>query len=334
VRTAIGLIVLLCVIAFIAVVLWRRRGRDEIHSIDSYRNALDTLQEMRGAPGSASIRVLAPDEQQSLRQPPPQAAITTGMAEPPPTAVPPPPDAIDGMVFADDIGELGRSAPAPESPSGKGHEDPTWAIGRMESRPRFQSRQIIVGAVAALVIVALVIIGTLIGSTHSATTSTTSKGPHHVTTTVKHGPKKKPSPTTTTPPTVPKSYAPQNATATSATYNVASGTYTVVITANSGACWTVATDGNGNQVFAGSVSPGTPQSLKATGTLVINLGAPANVSVSIGGVPVTFPAGYQTPLVLTFQPAPPTTTTVPSAPSTPSTTTTSLPVTTTSGITP
>lgn len=334
-RTAIGLIVLLCVIAFIAVVLWRRRGRDEIHSIDSYRNALDTLQEMRGAPGSASIRVLAPDEQQSLRQPPPQAAIKTGMVEPPPTAVPPPPDAIDGMVFADDIGALGRSAPLPETEPGKGHEDPTWAIGRMESRPRFQSRQIIVGAVAALVIVALVIIGTLIGSKHNAaSTSTTSKSSHHATTTVHHGPKKKPTPTTTVPTTTPKSYAPQNATATSATYNVMSGSYTIVITANGGACWTVATDGNGNQVFAGSVSPGTPQSIKATGTLVVNLGAPANVSVSIGGVPVTFPSGYQTPLVLTFQPAPPTTTTVPGATTTSSTTTTSLPVTTTSGITP
>ena len=334
-RTVVGLLVIVLIIAFVAVVLWRRRGRDEIHSIDSYRNALDTLQEMRGAPGSASIRVLAPEEQESLRQPPPQSTIKTGVVDsplevtPPPDVVSPPPGAVDGMVFNDDVSELGRSTPAPESEPTRGHENPSWAIGRMEGRPRVQGRQLLVAGVAVVVVVLLVVVGVAIGTKHSASHAATTQ---HSSTTVAHHPKH-PVPSTTTTTAAPTTFAPENATATSATYAMVSNRFAVTITATQGACWTVATDAAGKQVFAGSIAPGTPQVIKSRGTLVVTLGAPANVSVSVGGTPVTFPSGYQTPLVLTFQYSAPTTTTAPSATTT-STTSTTLPVTTTSGITP
>lgn len=335
-RTVIGLLVIVVIIAFVAVVLWRRRGRDEIHSIDSYRNALDTLQEMRGAPGSASIRVLAPEEQESLRQPPPQSTIKTGVVEPtlentpPPEVVSPPPGAVDGMVFNDDVSELGRSTPLADAEPTRGHENPSWAIGRMEGRPPVQGRQVLVAGIAILVVLLLVVVGVVIGTKHSATHSATTK---HPSTTVAHHPKR-PVPSTTTTAAAPAAFAPQSATATSATYDMVANHFAVTITATQGACWTVATDAAGKQVFAGSVAPGTPQVIKSSGTLVVTLGAPANVSVSVGGTPVTFPSGYQTPLVLTFQFTASPTTTAPGATTTTSTTSTTLPVTTTSGITP
>jgi hypothetical protein len=328
VRTAIGLILILTLLVAVGVVLWRRRAGDEIHSIDSYRHALDTLQDMRGPAGTTTVRVLGEEEQSRLRQPHPQAEIRSGVSSrpplprPEPPSVGPPPKAHDGMVFRDGAPSATEAAPVSIEPPGRGHGDPSWAMTRAQRPPHVQNRQFIVGGIAVIGILVLVLVGVVIGQSgpgsHKPSRTSLPPSGHRV------HPKPKPAPTTTT--TVPKALDPQGATSTSATYLVPSGDYEVTVTATQGPCWTIATDGSGKQVFAGSVVQGAPQRIPGNGTVHIEIDAPANVSVSVGGAEVTFPQGYSSPLVLSFEPAPEATTTT-TVPGTPSTT---VPVTTTS----
>jgi len=318
-RTAIGLIMIIIVIGVLGVIFIRRRTRDEIHSIDHYRGALDTLQEMRGPAGS-SVRILDEEEAKSLRQPSPQTVIRSSTRIVVPPMVGPPPAAEDGMAFADDGSPADQTGDSSLPPTHHGHlghhshDDPAWAMARMSGRPPMKNRELLAAGGAVAVILVLIVVGVLIGrssggpTTHTTTTTTVL---HHTTTTKKQA-------TTTT--TLPSTFAPQpGATATSATYLVPGDHYTVVVTATTGACWTIATSGAGSQLFAGTISPGSPQQIQGTSGLQVSLGAPGSVTVQINGVPVTFPPAFSTPLVLTFQ-APP-------APTT--TTTTTVPVTTT-----
>ena len=325
-RSIVGLLILLVLAGGIGVLLWSRRSRDEIHSIETYRNALDTLQEMRGPSASASVRVLDPNEQEQLRQPPPPVGAFAKHLEPPeiPTAVAPPPGSREGMVFREDIG---RNDPIEELDEQRGHHDPSWAISRMEPRHPVQNRQIIAGIAAGAVIVVLVVIGILIGSGSDSSTQPTSTVPSHR---QRHSTTTVPRSATTTAPKI-TALAPQTSTATTATYLAPSGTYSVTVKATGGSVWTIMTSAVGDQVFAGAIDPGSPQTFKVSGGVEVNLGAPGYATVSIGGLPVTFPTGYQSPLVLTFTPAAPTpastTTTAPVATTTapPSTTTTLTP---------
>lgn len=317
-RSIVGLIILLIIAGGIGALLWTRRSRDEIHSIDSYRNALDTLQEMRGPSASASVRILDPSEQEQLRQPPPPVGSFAKHIEPPetPEAVAPPPGSRDGMVFREDIGRIDVGDVEGDH---RGHDAPAWAISRMEPRHPVQNRQIIAGLAAGAVIVLLVIVGVVIGSGSDkgtpATTTTTSKAGRATTTTT-------PRTTTTTSPKI-TSYEPQSSTATSATYAAPSGSYAITVKATGGSVWTIITAATGDQVFAGAIDPGAPQTFKVSGGVEVNLGAPGYAAVSIGGLPVTFPSGFQSPLILTFSSASsgsPQATTTTSAPATPTTT--------------
>lgn len=319
-RSIVGLLILLVIAGTIGALLWSRRSRDEIHSIESYRNALDTLQEMRGPTASASVRVLDPAEQQELRQPTtPEQFTHHEPVAPPPPAVAPPPGSHDGMVFREDIGRSGHGEDHDQELH-RGHDAPAWAISRMEPRHPVQNRQLIVGLVAGIAILLLVIVGVVIGGGGTGDDkATTTTAPRRTTTT-------SPRTTTTTSPKV-SAYAPQSSTATTATYSIPTSTYSVTVKATGGSIWTIVTkSGSGEQVFAGSIDPGSPQTFKVSGGVDVNLGAPGYASVSIDRIPVTFPTGYQSPLILTFTPVPPTPPTT-APPST--TTTTTIPVTTT-----
>ena len=324
VRTVLGLIIIIALLGAVGAVLWRRRGGDEIHSIDSYRHALETLQEMRGPSASSTIRVLGADEQRQLRQPPPHPEVRSGVSgrpplptpPPPPEAVSPPPLARDGMVFGEGLSSDRHLDD--EHHEGSHHEraGTTWAMDRARSQPRVHSKQLIAAAVASVVILFLVIVGAVIGRSGSGKPATTTSTPKHAKTTTP--------PTTTT--MAPKVLDPQDATTTSATYLVSSSEFVVTVTATKGPCWTIATDATGQQVYAGGIEPGTPQQIKGSGTLSISVGAPENVSIAVDRASVRFPEGVQTPFVLTIKTASQTTTTT-----TPlGTPTTTPPVTTTS----
>lgn len=323
-RSLVGLIILVALGGGIGALLWSRRSRDEIHSIDSYRNALDTLQEMRGPTASASVRVLDPNEQEQLRQPSAPEPFFRSTIEPPPSAVGPPPGGADGMVFREDIGRSGANDDhdGPDDHRHRAHDTPAWAMARMEPRHPVQNRQLIVVLAAGLVLALLVIVGILMGGSGSTSTTTTRAAPERSTTTAA------PRSTTTSLPK-PAKYEPTSSTATTASYEVPSGQASVKVTATGGSVWTIVTrSGGGGQLFAGAIDPGAPQSFKVDAGIEVNLGAPGYATLSVDGAPVSFPAGYQSPLVLSFAPAPPpTTTTAPPATTTtapaPTTTTTS-----------
>jgi len=333
-RTVLGLVMIGIIVIIVGLLLLRRRGRDEIHSIDNYRHALDTLQEMRGPTGT-SIRILSDDEVRELRKPTPMPVIRSDATTTVPPRIPPPAESTDGMVF-DELASPGPPG-TPGAPLGQGggepedidhhrglhhHEDPHWAIGRMDNRRPVQNREIKAALGALVVLVVLVIAGIAIGRSdkgnhHQATTTT-----HHVTTTTK-------APATTTT-LAPSAFAPEpGATASAATYQVPGASYTVTVTPTSGACWTIATDGSNSQIFAGTIAAGSPQQIKGASGMSISLGAPAGVSVKVNGIPVTFPTSYAAPLVLTFVNPPPTTTTTTTTTTSPApTTTTTSPPTT------
>ena len=164
----------------------------------------------------------------------------------------------------------------------------------------------------------LVIVGVVIGlGSGSSGSNTTTSTPRRSTTT------SSPRTTTTTPPKI-TSYEPQCSTSTTATSNAPGGTYAITVKATGGSVWTIITSAAGDQVFAGAVDPGAPQTFKVSGGVEVNLGAPGYAAVSVGSLPVTFPTGYQSPLVLTFSPptSPATTTTEPATATTAAATTT------------
>jgi len=95
---------------------------------------------------------------------------------------------------------------------------------------------------------------------------------------------------------------PSEPTAFSAKYSAPSSTYTVAVDA-SAPCWVLATDpSSGHVEWAGTVVPGTPHSLAVTGSVVVQLGAPSDASVTMDGQPVQLPTGFRSPFNLTFVP--------------------------------
>ena len=100
-QLVIGTIMILVVVAGVAVYFLRRREKDEIHTINHYRDALTTLDDMR-APSGRTVKILSADEARELRQPHPGAVIRS---EPPRSPrLSPPPGADRDLVF-DDNGE-------------------------------------------------------------------------------------------------------------------------------------------------------------------------------------------------------------------------------------
>ena len=131
-RTVLIILLLLGTVIGAVVFALRRRERDEIHSIDHYRNALHTLDDMR--PPTPSVRILSEDEAKELRQPHPGSLIRSDV--PPPT----------GRFF-----EEGPLEEEPEETDAKGHairhalhhDDPKWAISRMQDRHVLQNREVL-----------------------------------------------------------------------------------------------------------------------------------------------------------------------------------------------
>jgi cytoskeletal protein RodZ len=106
-----------------------------------------------------------------------------------------------------------------------------------------------------------------------------------------------PSTTTTTAPVV---SAPNVSTNSSATYQVASGNFTLALSASHGQCWIRATDASGNVLFNGTLSEGQSQSVSASGPVTIVAGAPSVFTATVNGSPVSLPAGALAPLTLKF----------------------------------
>jgi hypothetical protein len=96
---------------------------------------------------------------------------------------------------------------------------------------------------------------------------------------------------------------PSSPTAYSATYAAPSSSYAVAVGA-SAPCWVNATQAaTGKVVWTGTVPAGGSQSLSISGTVVVDLGAPSDASVTMNGRPVLLPGGFRSPFHLTFEAA-------------------------------
>jgi hypothetical protein len=78
-------------------------------------------------------------------------------------------------------------------------------------------------------------------------------------------------------------------------------TFTVTLTATSGACWVDATSSaSGATLFSGTLAAGVQRSFSATGPVTLIVGAPTVLHATVDGDAVALPPGFQTPFTMSF----------------------------------
>ena len=281
--------------AVVARVTWRRPA-DERHSIQSHQQTLDTLRAMSDRrPVSQRDNATVPRPDTPSGAPVRSARTRTG----PPHAVParakgPGGNGVDDLVFVDEAapgrpGEIPRlsplTLPGGLTRPGRGHRRQGASRGR--STPRLLP---LVAAVAVLAVV--------IGAAVALAPSHPSKA-----NTALHRPSTKSKSCTTAPRTTvppPAQVHASSSTSSTAVYGAPATSYTVALQAT-GPCWVEATTAaTGNVVWTGTMTPGQTRSVPATGSLILRLGAPQDVRITLNGSPVVLPAGYQSPFDMRF----------------------------------
>jgi hypothetical protein len=300
---------------FVAIVAWVtwHRAADERQSVQHHQHTLETLRHVAdrrqqpswptGGRKASASKIRPPPRpssapKQSLASTRPKAPWRSGR-ESPKSAAP----RRETVVFAeDDPGTTttrsastttGRSASSPTPASGlRGSRRAGSPTGvRRRGHDRVKRTRLVVGATA--VVAGVAVAGALLfGSSH--TPPRPSRGSHPATA-AGHGHR---------PPTVPAvDLTPTSPTAYSATYAAPSSSYIVAIGA-SALCWVMATQAaTGKVVWTGTVPAGGSQSMSASGNLVVELGAPSDVSVTMDGRAVQLPTGFRSPFDLTFEAA-------------------------------
>ncbi len=120
---------------------WRRRQRDELRSIGSYHERLDTLH-VAVTDRGGSVRLVAETEAPPTREAPGRPRVT-------PWAFP-----------------VGR-APVPLEPEQPARHGRTWALGRSHPRHRLDTQTVVIALVTALVVGALALVGVLLEHRHA-----------------------------------------------------------------------------------------------------------------------------------------------------------------------
>jgi Domain of unknown function (DUF4115) len=318
--------------AVVARVTWRRPA-DERHSIQSHQQTLETLRAMADrravvprdrAPGSdtepgqaASARAArtrtGPDQVGSVPAAPAQGAPARSVsarsvsarsgsaragAVRAPATRPPGTNGRQDLVFVD-------NAPAPPPPqSDRSARASALALSRTLPRsglgrrrlpaPRRRAGSRIVSVVAAVVVLGIVVgIALALAPAHHTTTPPRrDSSPPKTSVPVSRS-------NTTVPP--PPEIRATTDTSSSAAYSAPATPYTVALRAT-GLCWVEATQlSTGHVVWTGTLTPGEAQSIPATGSLFVRLGAADNVSVTLNGEQVQLPAGFQSPFDMSFE---------------------------------
>ena len=287
-------VVVLAVVAVALGVVLARLGRrastDELHSVERYHDALGTIETITHRTERPAIRILCRPGEDGGQVAPPDDLIPGA----PTGAGPGAPGAGVGvpLVF-DDAGAPQAANGADGAPSAAFRSDRARRNALTTMNRRSRSMAPVAAAVAAVVVIgALALIGSqAAGHRASRTTATTRPRAVHPTgTTV---------PSTTT--TVPAQVVATSSTAQAATFPVASATYRVTVTAGAGPSWVQATSASSRSVlYTGTIHSNQAQTIDATGTVSVLIGAPANLQVD--GVPVVMPTGSHTPFTATFVP--------------------------------
>ncbi len=299
-----GLIGVVILLGVVAAVLLLRRSHDDVHSVEHYHRQLHTLEEIRtqtpsdGPNGSAGEAFPA----SAFRVSGSSTVRLTESDHPVVPPAPPPPVPLPGesVSFDDSIPE-----PVPATFM-TGNED--RVMQSINHRPRRLGGS--VAAVAAVLVLIAVLILTGLhsnsakhhGKSASAatTTPTQPKSGHHGAATTT---------TTTTSTTAPPAVsAPTAASAHSATYTVATPSYSLNLAATTGQCWVDVTNTTGAALFTMTLLAGQSHAITATGPVTVIAGAPANFTAAVNGAPVALPPGNQAPFTLHFQTPPATAT--------------------------
>jgi hypothetical protein len=298
----IGGIVAAVLVGLGAVILLTRRvAHDDVHSVEGYHRSLHTLETINAHPTISGGEELSAQGARSAYPEsavrvagPPTAGVTGLQGSVPPVPTPPLADPDATMSFDD-----AAPPPPPPPPPPVAHRDK--AMTSINHRPR----RLAAPATAVAVVLVLVVVLLLTGSHKVPPVRTHSPGKNsgHNRSNVSTPPKKKSTSTTSTPPP-PAVSSPQAATPQSATYDVADSTFTVMLTATSGACWVDATStATGATLYSGTLSAGGQHSFSAAGPVTLIVGAPAALSTSVDGGAVALPAGFQTPFTMSFVPS-------------------------------
>jgi len=323
---AVVAVVVVAVGAVVARLTWRSNA-DESHSVRNHQSALGTMEHLADRP---SVRVLGTPDEASTPTGSPSVHVQDRLGPP---RVPPVPVREDdgfpdprGPIVFDDARPSDRYRRSPEAAADgfRSERARRQALESMNHRPRRLTITVVVVVLVAGFGV-LAVVGSHRSNHRPTSTATTAPTVGHPGTTQPSAtsvvrPKKSPRTTTTTT-TTPTQIVAVTSTASAATYSTGDTAYVVSLTAT-GACWVDATNrATGTTVFAGTMTAGTNQVLRTTGTMTVDLGTPT-VSMTLNGIPVVLPTPLQSPFVATFSPVAATSATSATAPSTTVVTTT------------
>ena len=318
----IGVIAVLALIAIVAVCRRLVGFRADEHAMESYEHALDVLGDASRRTESQRVRIVPSDE---VAKPHFQATDATAPVPRPGSSadVPPPRVRLEPPVLPGVAPAEGGPAPAlafddvdagPPVPARRGSRRPR--PGRVPSRPDpRRARRLRLGATGGLAVVAAGAVAVaalqLSGGPTKANATNGTVGHHGsrpTATTAGGGRGGGPASTTSLPPatstttTLPSAIVPQTSSATDVSYRAPAPTYTLTFQA-SAPCWVgVQQTTGGPWVWEETVQAGQMQTYSASGSIIVRLGAPRAIRVSVDGVTVQLPPSNVQPYNLTFTP--------------------------------
>src|SRR5579875_1804952 len=244
-----AMVVVIIVLLIAAVVLgglwlFRRQGSDELHSVDGYRQALHTLQEVRSRSssvrviGASSTRSASDEEAHDPLGPEGDDRQTLRIGGPPAAGGP------RRLVFEDDRRDLGTRQERQHHRGGRQRHRRDSAMSAMNRPPRRLGGPALAAVIVIVVVVVLAIAGSHLHSSSKSTARQTAgttasapsrrQGTHHAS-----GAGSSPSSTTTT---LPSTISPVSSTASGAVYDLPSSSYSLSFTATNGNCWVQVTE--------------------------------------------------------------------------------------------
>ncbi len=284
-------VVLVAVAAVVAKLTWRPSS-DEDDSVRRYHSALGTMEAISERTGGSGVRVLGRAEDTTAEDGGPSSsgppiAVRSSV----PSRIGPP--EVEGELVFDDAGTSpGRTGPNEAAAFGAD-------IARRRALTRFDEPRrgrliVTLAIVAAVVFGGLAYLGSRHVSRSSPPKSTTAP------TSVTHRRTTTSTPATTPPPA---GIAASSSTDNTAVYPVGATTYQVTVTAATEASWIDARNPDtGATIWTGTVPVGGSQTIPGNGTMVVELGALAGLSVN--GVQVVLPTPAHSPFTATFAPTP------------------------------
>ncbi len=333
-------LVLLGLVAVVLIAMaWSRVGlaRSERRSMRSYQRSLNVLGDVtRRSEAPARVRPVPPDQRQHghlgsespAPLPPggPQAPVTPARGQPavsPFSRVPaadgeaagpvPKPRLVDVPVhFEDDSARPPGSGDTTVVPAVAGRRASERVLRRRPVRspstPVVQGGRTIAWgrlggvAAAALALAALALGGARLLAFHHHLHAA---GHQHAPVTHPSPPSSTSAPSRTSTTTTPTALVPVSTSSTDVAFVAPKGSYTLDMADSGGLCWVgIQQTSGGPYIWQDTLGAGQTTSYRASGPLVIRIGAPRFLGVRVNGVPVRLP-GFAQPYDVTFNPSSP-----------------------------